>query len=144
MRRSAFLTVLALTMGAGTLATTIPAAAQTVEELVVTGRLGRVPDSVRSLSQPVSYADLDLSTPAGKRELRQRVSLTARFLCDRLGESGSGSALVGSCRQEATRDAMRRVGTLEASAAPRGTTWVRPTAWAPPYPADWPTRYPLE
>jgi hypothetical protein len=32
------------------------------EEIIVTGNLGEVPDSVRSLSQPVSYADLDLST----------------------------------------------------------------------------------
>lgn len=32
------------------------------EEIVVTGRYGQVPDGVRTLSQPVSYADLDLST----------------------------------------------------------------------------------
>jgi hypothetical protein len=37
---------------------------------------------------------------------------------------------------------MRRVGTVEQAAAPRGTTWTAPTAWAAPYPADWPQTYP--
>jgi UrcA family protein len=112
------------------------------EEIVVTGNYGRVPDSVRTLSQSVSYADLDLSTRAGRDEMRHRVNLTARFLCDKLGESATGDALTPSCRQAATNDAMKRLGTLEASFAPRGTTWVHPPAWTAPYPADWSTRYP--
>jgi len=112
------------------------------EEIVVTGNLRTVPDSVRSLSQSVSYADLDLSTEAGRAEMRHRVNLTARFLCDKLGESGSSSAIIPSCRDAAVRDAMSRLGTVEQSFAPRGTTWVRPQAWSPPYPADWRQRYP--
>ena len=112
------------------------------EEIIVTGNLGRVPDSVRALSQPVSYADLDLSTAAGKAELRHRVNLTARFLCNKLGEGSASSPLVPSCQDAATRDAMSRVGTLEASAAPRGTTWVRPNPWSPPYPVEWAKQYP--
>ena len=120
-----------------------PALAQPApEEIIVTGNFGRVPDSVKSLSQPVSYADLDLSTKAGRDELRHRVNLTARFLCDKLGESATGDAVTPSCRTAATKDALDRVGTVEQSFAPRGTTWVRPPAWAPPYPADWSTRYP--
>ena len=112
------------------------------EEIIVTGRYGNVPDSVQSLSQPISYADLDLSTKDGRDEMRRRVSLTARFLCVKLGENSSGDALAPSCRQAATRDAMSRLGTLEESAAPRGTTWVRPPAWSAPYPGDWATQYP--
>ena len=119
------------------------AAAETApEEIVITGRYGKVPDNVQTLSQPVSYADLDLSTKDGRDELRRRVNLTARFLCDKLGESASGDALAPSCRQAATKDAMSRVGTVEESFAPRGTAWVRPAPWAAPYPADWVTRYP--
>jgi UrcA family protein len=114
----------------------------TVEELTVTGRYGRVPDSVKSLSQAVSYADLDLSTEFGRKELRHRVSLTARYLCDKLGESATGDALAPSCRDAATKDAMARAGTIEEHFAPRGTTWAAGTAWVPPYPADWTTRYP--
>jgi UrcA family protein len=120
-----------------------PLCAQTPpEEIVVTGNVGTVPSSVRTLSQPVSYADLDLSTSAGKDELRHRVSLTARFLCNKLGESASSSGPVPSCRDAATRDAMTRVGTVEEHFAPRGTTWARPPVWQPPYPADWAQTYP--
>lgn len=127
------------------LAITIPSAAEAQtppEEIVVTGNYGKVPDSVRTLSQSVSYADLDLSSKAGRDEIRRRLNLTARFLCDKLGESATGDALAPSCRDAAVRDAMKRLGTIEASFAPRGTTWVSPPAWAAPYPPDWVTRYP--
>ena len=130
-----------LLAGAAFLAATPALAQADPEEIIITGRYGRLPDSVRSASQAVSYADLDLSTSAGRRELRRRVSLTARFLCDRLGESGTGDAVVPSCRTAATRDALQRVGTLEAGFAPRGTAWVAGPAWAPPYPRDWEALY---
>ena len=113
------------------------------EEITVVGRYGRVPDSVSSLSQAVSYADLDLSTQAGRDILRHRVALTARYLCDKMGETDTSSGpVVPSCRDAAVSDAMSRVGTIEAHFAPRGSTWVAGTAWAPPYPADWDRRYP--
>lgn len=112
------------------------------EEITVTGRYGRVPENVQSVSQAVSYADLDLSTKAGRDELRHRVNLTARFLCDKLGESSTGDAVAPSCRQAATKDALDRIGTIEQSSAPRGTAWVRPPAWSAPYPTEWSTRYP--
>ncbi|WP_417603993.1 UrcA family protein [Novosphingobium anseongense] len=114
----------------------------TSEEIIVSGRYGRVPESAQTASQAVSYADLDLSTSAGRDELRHRVNLTARFLCDKLGESPTGDSLAPSCRQAAAQDALKRVGTLEAGFAPRGTAWVRPPAWTAPYPNDWATRYP--
>jgi UrcA family protein len=86
-----------------------PAAhAQTVEELTVVGRLG--PDGeARSLSQPVSYADLDLTLPAHQAELKQRVSSTARNLCDRLGEGASDVSIAPSCRDAAVRDSQEQV-----------------------------------
>ena len=112
--------------------------AQPTEEITVTGRY----NDAQTLSQGVSYADLDLSTKAGKDELRHRVALTARYLCGKLGESDNGSPVVPSCRDAATRDAMTRVGTIEEGFAPRGTTWVAGTRWQPPYPADWVERYP--
>ena len=123
-------------------ATAGPAFAQNDEEIIITGRYGKVPDSVQTLSQSVSYADLDLSTKAGKDELRHRVSLTARFLCDRLGEAATTMGPGASCRDAATKDAMQRVGTIEEGFAPRGTGWVARSPWDAPYPADWSTRYP--
>jgi len=133
-----------LAAGAMLLGTMVPAtllAQPADEELVVTGRYGKVPDSVQSLSQAVSYRDLDLGTAAGRAEMRHRIKLTARYLCDKLGESGSGSGVVPSCQNAATADAMKRIGTIEETFSPRGTTWVAGPAWAPPYPADWASRY---
>ncbi len=109
------------------------------EQIVIVGHYGRLPDNVESASQIVSYNDLDLSIPADRDILRHRISLTARYLCDKLGESDSGP---GSCRDAATRDALQRVGTIWAHFAPRGTAWVRPPAWVPPYPQAWVTEYP--
>jgi UrcA family protein len=122
----------------------VPAFAQPMsdEDITVIGRYGRAPDNVQTLSQAVSYADLDLSTRSGRDELRHRVNLTARYLCDKLGESDSSSGIVPSCRDGAVTDAMQRVGTLEEHFAPRGTAWVASAPWAPPYPSDWSHRYP--
>jgi UrcA family protein len=132
-----------LAAGAALLPSTSPVMAQAAdEEIIVTGRYGRVPDNVQSLSQHVSYADLDLSTAAGRSELRHRISLTARYLCEKLGESDTSTAIAPSCRDAATKDAMNRVGTIEEHFAPRGTAWARGPAWEPPYPADWATTYP--
>ena len=112
------------------------------EEITVTGRYGRVPDSVQSLSQAVSYADLDLSTRAGRDMLRHRLSLTARYLCDRLGESATATPPAPSCRDAAVQDAMARIGTVEEGFAPRGTAWVAPPRWHAPYPDTWESAYP--
>jgi UrcA family protein len=127
-----------LVAGATFLGASPPVLAQPAsEEIIVTGRFGRVPDSVQSLSQAVSYADLDLSTAAGKSELRRRLNLTARFLCEKLGESDTATPPGPSCRQAAVKDAMERAGTLEEKFAPRGTTWVAGPAWKAPYPEEW-------
>ena len=125
------------------LTSSVPVLAQPgPEEIVIVGHYGEVPDSVQSLSMPVGYADLDLSNPADREILRHRIALTARFLCDKLGESDTGTLASPSCRDVATRDALRRVGTIEAHFAPRGTAWVPPPAWVPPYPMAWVQQYP--
>jgi UrcA family protein len=114
-----------------------------VEELTVTGRYGAVPDNVKSLSLPVSYADLDLSTDAGKHEFRHRISLTARYLCDKLGEPDTTSnGIVPSCRDDAERNANAQAETVLAHFSPRGPTWTVGPAWSAPYPATWAEKYP--
>ena len=121
-----------------------PALAQRAppEEITVTGRVGRVPDSVRLLSTVVSYRDLDLSTAAGKKVLRDRVNNAARYLCDLLGESGPSTPPAPSCQDAAVRDALVRVNKVEAHFAPRGTTWVRGPAYVPVYPKSWMKTHP--
>ena len=137
-------------MGAAALTFVSPVLAQPVavvpapppEQIVIVGhydRGGTLPDNVQSASLAVGYGDLDLSLPGDRDVLRHRIALTARYLCDRLGETDVGP---GSCRDEATRDGLRRVGTIWEHAAPRGTAWVRPPAWTPPYPVAWVNQYP--
>lgn len=135
-----------LTACAGALTLVSPALAQPVvavqpvpDQIVIVGHYGTLPDNVESASLVVGYGDLDLSIPADRAILRQRISLTARYLCDKLGENDTGP---GSCRDAATRDALQRVGTVWEHFAPRGTAWVRPPVWVPPYPQTWVTRYP--
>jgi hypothetical protein len=70
------------------------------------------------------------------------LSLTSRYLCDKLGESDDTLGAIPSCRNAAYDDAMKRAGTIEEHFAPRGTTWVARTAWQSPYPATWTTTYP--
>ncbi len=131
-----------LVAGVALIGAAVPALAQSDEDIVVTGHYGTLPDSVQTASQTVSYADLDLSTVAGRNELRHRLDLTARYLCGKLGESDTSVGPGDSCRDAARKDAMNRVGTLEAHVTPRGTAWVAPPAWQPPYPEDWAERYP--
>ena len=136
-----------LCMGAATLLPAAPGIAQSYadDKIVITGRWSRrqLPDDVQSASLPVSYADLDLRNSEDRRILRHRINLTARYLCDRLGEPDDRSALAGtSCREDAARDAIRRVGTIEENWAPRHTAWVAGPRWHAPYADDWAARYP--
>jgi UrcA family protein len=112
---------------AAALASLVPAVAQAAPEVTVTGRYGVGPDT-RSLSQRVSYADLDLSTPAGRTALRQRVRQTARELCSQLsGRAAPGAPMVRTC----VRDAVESVAALEpqlAAVAPAAAAYGREAA----------------
>lgn len=132
-----------VTLGSVALISASPVLAQPApERIIIVGHYGRVSDKVQSLSEIVSYSDLDLSIPEDRAILRHRISLTARYLCDKLGESDDAVEPGQSCRDAAAQDAMRRVGTIEAHFAPRGTAWVHPPAWVAPYPPGWMTQYP--
>jgi len=129
--------------GATLLAGNTPARAQsTVEELTVTGRYGTVPDNVRSISQTVSYADLDLGSRAGQQAFKHRIALTARYLCDKLGESDTSDGVTPSCRDDATSNAYEQADAVIAHFSPRSPTWVAREAWTPPYPNAWEEKYP--
>lgn len=129
-------------LGVASLGWSATATAQTTaEDIEVIGRYGTVPADVRSLSARVSYADLDLSTEAGKERFRDRVALTARYLCQKLGEPEmTATPPVPSCREAAVSDAMERVRTVETNFKARGRTWVAGPAWQAPYPPEWEKR----
>ncbi|HET6970563.1 MAG TPA: UrcA family protein [Phenylobacterium sp.] len=120
--RTALVGAVAL-MSATALVAVRPAAAQTVyddvptvgEVVVYGGPIG--PDGrPERLSQAVSYADLDLSTWAGRDALRHRIRDTARSLCDALGESRASDPIGPSCVDNAVRSAstQMRVAVNEA------------------------------
>ncbi|MGE0666994.1 MAG: UrcA family protein [Sphingomonadales bacterium] len=138
MKNTTSLKALCAAAGIAAAAAAVPANAQrVVEEITVEGYQGKLPDHVKRAATVVSYSDLDLSTDWGRDELRKRVRLTARYLCEKLGETNHSSGVVPSCRDQAVRDTMKRVGTIEANAVPRGSAWVQPPPWAAPYPTAW-------
>lgn len=101
-----------------------PAHAQYVDEVVVTGPVGR--DGPDRLSQRVSYADLDLATYAGRQVLKMRIRDTARGLCRALREDSiAASPLIPSCETQAVRDAHGQVrdATRIAVARAEGRTY---------------------
>jgi UrcA family protein len=113
-------------------------AESTVGEITVTGHFGP-DDNVRSISQTVGFGDLDLSTDAGRHELKHRISLTARYLCDKLGESDTSDGVTPSCRDAATQDADVQADNVIAKFS--RTAWVAGPAWAAPYPTTWVETY---
>ena len=54
-------------------------AQSTVEAVTETGRYGPLPDNIRSISQTVSFADLDLGSTDGRHELKHRIITAAIF-----------------------------------------------------------------
>ena len=92
---------------------------QTVaEEVVVTARYkGK---ELRSLSVPVSYRDLDLTTEAGRETLKKRVKDTANDACRRLGEGNlGGTYALPSCEREAINSVAGQEQQAFAHAKPR-------------------------
>jgi UrcA family protein len=85
-----------------------------IEKQQLLGRVdGDINPQAYSVARPVTFADLDLSDPVDRAELRERVRDTAQDLCAELdarvpGLSGSRSA-DEECVRKATRDAMRDV-----------------------------------
>ncbi|MEJ0028272.1 MAG: UrcA family protein [Rhizomicrobium sp.] len=87
--------------------------------------LRRYPDGTVTLSREVSFADLDLSTRAGARELRSRVRDTAREVCAELRDrTDSATDLnrmdMGRCEHDAYRDAMDQAHDAIADARESG------------------------
>jgi UrcA family protein len=91
-----------------------PALAQNIDELTVTGHGPRA----QSLSEAVSYADLDLNLRADRATLQRRVSDTAGRLCDQLNQDPASRHNMGkSCKDIAVRDAMGQVRQAYADAS---------------------------
>lgn len=76
---------------------------ETMEEFTVLGTINRV--DVRQISASVNLQDLDLTTQAGRTQLKQRVRNTAAELCDRLGEPDQAVGMAFACEDDAVHSA---------------------------------------
>ena len=116
-RRTVLIAAASFTIGLSS-AVVAPAFAQnTVDEVVVTAKYqGR---QLRSLSVPVSYRDLDLTTDAGRETLKQRVKAAADDACKRLGEGNMGGTYaMPSCERAAIDSATGQEQLAFAQAKP--------------------------
>jgi UrcA family protein len=124
--RNPTLILLAAASGAAALSLAPLALAQTVQELTVTGRGPN--GTPQSISETVSYADLNLTQPSDRSQLVQRVEDKANQICDRLNMPSPSPANLGhSCQEVAVRDAMSQVrqAYADASSAPSpGTNYA--------------------
>jgi UrcA family protein len=94
-----------------------PAFAQSVDELTVTGQWNGRGEPPAHLSRVVTYDDLDLRNAGDQAELRHRVSVTARQICDELGQDRPNAQNLGhSCQDQAVSDAMSQVKIAVAQA----------------------------
>ncbi|MDO7844508.1 UrcA family protein [Sphingomonas immobilis] len=115
-------TPLKIALGVALMGAAAPALAQSdtyygdADDVTVYG--SRVPDDVTTLSQRVSYDDLDLRYAADREVLRGRVRDSAADVCERLGESDSGRSFGSSCRDDALNGAMRQVRYAERQYGP--------------------------
>jgi UrcA family protein len=78
------------------------------------------PAEAQTVSKRVSYADLDLSTPTGRKELARRIASTARQLC---GGSSPGQEI--GMRDEIRRCQVKAIAgtrTQVASAVSRASS----------------------
>lgn len=120
--------VLACSLGAGTLALAISAAAQTVtEELTV---IGHGDANTDTKSYVVGFSDLNLRDESGQKELVRRVGLAANYVCRKLHEQDANS--VPACEHQATREAMTKVRAFERQAKSNSAKLTPGRPWTPP------------
>jgi UrcA family protein len=90
-----------------------------VQETVKLSYTG-VPIERLQVDLPVSYANLDLTTPAGAAELKRRVSDAAKEACDKVDSANPTDLLdtddTAYCVRTATHGAMKQVKAVIAAA----------------------------
>jgi UrcA family protein len=104
-----------LSLAAALAATSAPALAQSVEELVVSGHSRGERPAVAS--QTVSYSDLNLTQAGDRTMLKHRIVAAAKDVCRQIGEDAPLRGNLGkSCQDTAIRDAMVSVRVAFADA----------------------------
>lgn len=83
----------------------------------------------RTVSATVSFADLDLTTPAGMTAAHKRLVAASQHLCHKYADSrrASDHATTAACYRETLADATRRLTALLAAAKVAGADVARST-----------------
>jgi UrcA family protein len=119
----------ALACAAGLLAAGAPAfAAGPASPLTILSQ--RQAAGERSVTAAIEVQDLDLTTGAGRGELRRRVRYAADELCHGLGDENRAAGLAFVCEDEAVQSAIASESAAIRQAAARSA--VRGDAAAPP------------
>ncbi|MFZ1992242.1 MAG: UrcA family protein [Alphaproteobacteria bacterium] len=89
-----------------------PAYAQNTEEIVVTGTKSGQAPGTETRSKKISYADLDLSKPAGVKALLTRIQFAAKEVCSPqpLATDMAGRKDYNTCVSHAVDTAVAQVG----------------------------------
>lgn len=113
----------------GALAAGGPAlAGDTVEELTVIGHAPK--EDKNTKSYVVGFADLNLRTPEGRKELHRRIAVSAAYVCKQIGEDSQSS--ITACRAQAVSDAMVQARAVEHQVRAHGVHLVPGRPWTPP------------
>jgi UrcA family protein len=119
-------------VAAASLAAAGAALAQTtVEELTVIGKEGPK-GHAESLSYKITWHDLDLRTKAGQKELDRRIRVTAKYVCDKLGEAPSNAGYIPSCEKAAVQNASHGARDARIAALRSTKHWKPGPPWTPP------------
>jgi UrcA family protein len=87
------------------------------------GSLPGASEQIISISQRVSYADLNLASTAGSREMEERVRNTARTLCEKLDQKYPLSGVdVITCVRNTVSKSMADVRTATTAAEKKART----------------------
>jgi UrcA family protein len=84
-----------------------------------------VPIAEQGRTATVRFADLDLSTSAGRATLDRRVKRAVRHVCALAGPTkASDFEQVGACRQQALKDATRQIELAAGSTVDAAELWA--------------------
>lgn len=101
----------------------LPASAQSVPEIVVTGTKASAPPGTAVKSKTVKYADLDLGKSAGVKTLYSRIKAAAKDVCSPQPAASDmdGTNNYNQCVSHAVDSAVAQVGNADLTAMAANT-----------------------
>jgi UrcA family protein len=101
----------------------------TVGEVQVYGHIPK--HDQETMSYRVGYADLDLRTEAGRKELDRRIKVAATHVCKSLGQHEHVTS-ASPCIDQAVTEARAKAADAKTQAFRSTTQWHAGPTWVPP------------